>query len=281
MPEAYTIAIHFRTPLSKEHFQKISKNLGLEYGSMMVELHKNLTFLLTDSETNKAVKKKYKIRKIESQLKKKFYMKPVPGGKEICEKQLLNLVDKMEKIEVDHKEIDKFLPSVYEKLEWLSREELIKNFVSLEFNRFLDYYKDLEDLNAPEEKGSQRKSRKDRFEKRTGNRIAERGFTRFYINLGYKDSLTPRDLIGLINRCTRRRNIDIGRIDLMKTFSFFEVDQNYTFDILSGFKGIEYNQREVIVQVSQNDEHQKQEGRQIKKKNIPSEKYKRNGIKKM
>ncbi len=199
------------------------------------------------------LREKYKIKKIEKQLQKTFRLLPVPGGEEICQKQLLNLVDKLEKIEIDHKEIDPFLPAIYEKLEWLSREELIKHFVSLEFNRFLDYYKDTEDLNAPEKERETRKKgkRKKSAGKRSDAQTVEKGFTRFHINLGHKDSLSPRDLIGLINRCTRKRNIDIGRIDLMKTFSLFDADQRYAFDILSGFKGVEYDGREVVVKVAQ------------------------------
>ncbi len=208
------------------------------------------------------LKEKYKIKHIEAKLKKKFTMKIVPSGDEVCEKQVLYLVDKLEKIEVDHKAIDKFLPAVYEKLAWLSREDLMKHFVSLEFNRFLDYYKDIKDLNPPEEP-QERKARKKkdfsdkhtdrRGDRRSENRVAEKGFTRFFINLGFKDSVSPRDLIGLINRCTRKRDIEIGRIDLMKSFSFFEADERFTHTILSGFKGIEYNSREVVVQIAQED----------------------------
>ena len=207
------------------------------------------------------LREKHKIRTIERKLKKQFKVKPVPSGKEICQKQLFSLVDKMQKIELDHKEIDTFLPVVYEKLEWLSREELIKRFVSLEFNRFLDYYKDTEDLSAPKrsersERGERggRDSDRDRRSKKSPKRFAEAGFTRFFINLGYKDALTPRDLIGLINRCTRNKNIDIGRIDLMKTFSFFEVNQKFDVEILSGFEGIEYNHRQVVVEISKGDD---------------------------
>ncbi|PID55887.1 DEAD/DEAH box helicase [candidate division KSB3 bacterium] len=205
------------------------------------------------------LREKHKIKFIEAKLKKQFEIQTVPRGEEICEKQLLNLVDKMEKIEVDHKEIDKFLPVIYEKLEWLNREELIKHFVSLEFNRFLDYYRDLDDLNAPEEERRRKKRgpkggrRGERSDGRSGPRTAEEGFTRFYINLGYKDSLTPRDLIGLINRCSRNRHIDIGRIDLMKTFSFFEVRKKFAADLLSAFRNVEYNRREVRVQVADNE----------------------------
>lgn len=217
------------------------------------------------------LREKYKIKKIESKLRKKFILKPIPAGKEICEKQLLSLVDKMQTIEVDHKEIDKFLPIVDEKLEWLSREELIKHFVSLEFNRFLDYYKSTKDLNPPEEREPRKKRKKtESAGKRADSRIAEEGFTRFHINLGYKDSLTPRALIGLINRCTRKKNIDIGRIDLMKTFSFFEVDQKYAFAILSGFKGVEYNRREVFVKVAQEDERPQRNASKKRRKNTRS-----------
>jgi len=213
------------------------------------------------------LKEKHKIKEIESKLQKKFELKSIPSGKEICEKQLLNLVDKMEKVEVEHKKIDQFLPAVYEKLEWLSREELIKHFVSLEFNGFLDYYKDAEDLSAPEARDNRRKSRKKgASDKRADNGVAEKGFTRFFINLGYKDSLTPQDLIGLINRCTRNKNIEIGRIDLMKKFSFFEIEQEYTSVILSSFKGIEYNNRQVIVQISKDDGHLQREVHQKKRR---------------
>ncbi|GAK50533.1 hypothetical protein U14_01764 [Candidatus Moduliflexus flocculans] len=237
------------------------------------------------------LKEKYRIKQLENQLRKTFTQKPIPSGDDVCEKQLMSLVDRLETIEVDHKEIDRFLPAVSEKLEWLSREDLIKHFVSLEFNRFLDYYRDAEDLKmSKEELGAEKREsrkkrsrqddgerrergeRRDRGERRERgergerrergkqrdrdhdqegtNRRAEEGFSRFHINLGFKDSLTPRDLMGLLNRCTRKKHIEIGRIDLMKTFSFFEVDQNYTNTILSALEGVEFNGKEVSVQLA-------------------------------
>jgi len=224
------------------------------------------------------LKEKYRIRHIEAKLQKKFTLKPIPGGKEICEKQLLKLVDKLQTIEVNHQEIDQFLPAVYAKLEWLSREDLIKHFVSLEFNRFLDYYKNAKDLNAPEEKDSRKKRNKSestdrRADKpRAEKRVAEKGFTRFFINLGTKDRLTPRELIGLINRYTRKREIEIGRIDLLETFSFFEVEQKQTFAILSAFKEIEYHGREVLVEIAQDDDRPKQTPAKNKKPQATSDK---------
>lgn len=217
------------------------------------------------------LREKHKIRMIESRLKRKFEQKRVPTGTEICEKQLFNLVDKMEKIEINHKEIDKFLPAVSEKLAWLSRDELIKHFVSLEFNRLLDYYKDAKDLNPPEEDRG-RRSRSDRGDNKRGDnkrsegrKPTEAGFTRFHINLGYKDSLTPRDLIGLINRCTHKRHMEIGKIELMNSSSFFEVDQKYALDVAAGFVGVEYNRRNVIVEMEEGARGEKRETKDEKR----------------
>lgn len=196
----------------------------------------------------------YRIKQLQAKLRKTFEHKRVPGGQEICERQLLHMIDRMEKIEINHKEIDKFLPVATEKLAWLSRDELIKHFVSLEFNQLLDYYKDTRDLNQPEDKTMQRKRfQKEGPEFRSDQHTVERGFARFHINLGYKDSFSPRDLIGLINRCTRQR-IEVGRINVLKTFSIFEVAQNAGATILSGFKGIEFNRRPVEVRPFQEKE---------------------------
>jgi ATP-dependent RNA helicase DeaD len=191
------------------------------------------------------LKEKHKLKLIEKQLNKKFDNRPVPLGKDICEKQLLHLVDKMEKVEVDNEKIDAFLPAIMHKLEWLDHEELIKKFVSIEFNRFLDYYKNTPDLNVPESSG--KRSKQDRTD---GKRAAER-FTRFFINLGKMDNLGPVDVIGMVNDYSNNRNIEIGEIDIKKNFSFFEADKSYTEEILEGFKGKTFKKRKVNVEVTE------------------------------
>ncbi|MCP4180402.1 MAG: DEAD/DEAH box helicase [bacterium] len=194
----------------------------------------------------------FKVKKIESVLKKKFKSELVPKGKEICQKQLFSLVDKMQKIEINHSEIDEFLPKVYEKLEWLNREDLIKHFVSIEFNRFLDYYKDAHDLTTPDEASNQRRRERRERNKDGGSGRGNRneGFVRFHINLGHKDGIEPGALIGLINRSTRDKGLDIGKIDIMKTFSFFDIKSRDPEKIILSFEGIEYNNRKVTVEVS-------------------------------
>jgi len=181
-------------------------------------------------------KEKGKLRPIERKINKKFELKQVPNGKEICEKQLYSLIDKVHDIDINEKEIKDYLPSVYEKLEGLDREELIKRFVSIEFNQFLSYYENSHDLNGD--------SSKER------GRSSDDSFTRFYINLGKMDNLNPAKLIGLINENLKKRDVEIGQIEILKSFSFFEIDKNYRDDVLEKLKGAEFGGRNVIVEVT-------------------------------
>lgn len=166
-----------------------------------------------------------KIRDIERKSKIEFTREKAPGGKEICTKQLYALIDKMEKVEVDEEQIEPFLPEIYRKLEWLDREKLIKHFVSIEFNRFLSYYKGARDINV-----SEKAVRKEDFSRERGkdyNRSGRRRtpFARLHINLGSRDRLSPSRLIGLINEALDSGDAEIGKIEILKKFTFFEIDK--------------------------------------------------------
>jgi ATP-dependent RNA helicase DeaD len=199
------------------------------------------------------LKENIRLQLIEDQLGKEFKHLPVPGGKEICEKQLFHLIDRMEKVEVDNVQIISYLPSIYKKLEWLDREELIKKFVSLEFNRFLDYYKNSPDLNKVQGKGSEKSSKGE--------------FTRFFINLGKTDNLQPEKLIRLINEYTGANNIEIGDIEILKNFSFFETDKNYVDSILDKLKGKKYKSRVISVEIASKKRTGKKSGGREKREN--------------
>jgi len=181
-----------------------------------------------------------KIRAIEHMLDKRFDQKKVPTGVEICEKQLFNLVDRVENVEVDETQIEQFLPVIYKKLDWLSREDLIKHFVSVEFNRILSYYKNTPDLNVahPEE---------DRDRKRG----APKGqFMTLQINAGFQDGLNPPRLIGLINEQTRNRNIAVGRIEIGQKSSFFEIEKKSWEEVLKAFQNAKFEGVKVRVEIS-------------------------------
>ena len=186
------------------------------------------------------LKEKFKLHQIEKKLNKKFAYLPVPLGKDICAKQLLHLIDKIEKVEVDDTNIEAYLPEIYRKLEWLDREELIKKFVSVEFNRFLDYYKNTPDLNIPLEERKSDRSRKSGI-----------GFTRFFINLGRTDELKPVMLMDMISEYTGKRSIEIGDIEILKNFSFFEADSDFAEVIIKAFQNKRLKKREIAVEVAE------------------------------
>ena len=168
-------------------------------------------------------KEKGKLRQIERIIKKKFIEGKVPSGKEIVQNQLMNLIDKVQNTEVNESEMEEFLPSIYEKLESLDREELIKKFVSLEFNTMLKYYENSKDLN---DLSSRENSRA---------RTVNENMTRFFINIGRKDNLNPGKLIGLINEQNIGDKVEIGSIDILDTFSFFELDKDFEDKTLEAF----------------------------------------------
>ena len=199
------------------------------------------------------LKEKYKIRHIEKVLDKRFKKERVPTGREICEKQLFNHIDRMENVDVYNEEIDTFLPTIYKKLEWLDREELIKRFVSIEFNSFLEYYKNTVDINVDV-------AEKDDKKRRSGE------MCRFFINLGRKNDLTPPLLIGLVNDISRSLSIRIGKIDIMHSFSFFEAEAHYKDTILKAFSTKKYKSQNIVVDEAETSQHSPKKTREQEKK---------------
>jgi ATP-dependent RNA helicase DeaD len=198
------------------------------------------------------MRERSKIPMLERMLKRKFEYKPVPGGKEICGKQLFNLINKMEKVEINEEQIGEFLPQVFAKLEGMSREELISRFVSTEFNRFLDYYKDAKDINVKETGRGERSERGERGDRRDGDRGersrgGRRSFGLFRINMGNRDGVNIRGLIGMINEYTQNREISIGKANIMKNDSFFEADSSYADEIINAFRDCNIDGRRIVV----------------------------------
>lgn len=183
------------------------------------------------------LKERHLIRQIEKLIGKSFVQMKVPAGKEICEKQLFNLISKMENVELEHAQIDPYLPAIYRKLEWLDKEEVIKRFVALEFNRFLDYYRDAADINVHEEK---RDKKQDGQEKPSRDRREVTSFTTLTINAGKADGLYPNNLIELINQNSPGKRIRIGEIRLGKNEGEFEVDSEFAKYLVRSLEDVEF-----------------------------------------
>ena len=183
-----------------------------------------------------------RIKEIERKGGISFKCESVPNGIDICQKRLYSLIDKIQNIEVDEKQIGPFLPEIYEKLEYLDRENLIKHFVSAEFNRYLSYYKNSRDINASRQ--NHKKKRKDISQKRQ-----ESSFCGYLINIGFKDQVNPARLIGLINECIGSKKAIIGNINVMKDQSIIEVDDKWSLKLQKGIKGKKFEGKKITIEV--------------------------------
>jgi ATP-dependent RNA helicase DeaD len=253
---------------------------GLDVNNLSHVIHYNLpddpeVYIHRSGRTGRAGKKgislsiihlreRNKLYFIEKKINKKFEQKPVPKGEDVCEKQLFHLVDNMKKTEVDEARIEQYLPKVYKKLEDLSREDIIKRFVSVEFNHFLDYYKDARDLNvdASHSAGRDRDRDRDRgrpergpgkFDREDGPSRRSQGsgnFAKVAFSIGKQDQISPKVLIGLINKHLPNRSVRIGAIDLGRDKSVVEVDRKYLSEVVEAFrkarfKGMKLDVREI------------------------------------
>ncbi len=197
------------------------------------------------------LREKGKVRIIEKVIGKKFEAGTLPEPQEICTKQLYKVMDELERIEVNDTEIAPFLPEIFRKLEWLTKEDLIKRIVSREFGHFLRYYADAPVIEQPaDRKGSDddtRKSRRERRKGAEGGHQAEEGYTRLFINLGKRDNFYAREIINLVNRYVKGGKVEIGRIDLTNNCSFFEVPNEDADLVLSKMKRVKVGDRKVVV----------------------------------
>jgi ATP-dependent RNA helicase DeaD len=184
-----------------------------------------------------------RIGQVEKMLKRKFTKMPIPTGDEVCQQKIVGLVKKVREVEVNEEEIDSFLPEVYHELKDLSKEDIIKRFASIEFNRFLEYYRDARDLN---------KSEKRQYVDDGGGRSDGGHSTgdRIFINIGKMDGLETGTLLAMICDYGDIRKDKIGKIDLKGAYSFFEVEKSFTDQIMKGFEGVEVRGRKVRLEMT-------------------------------
>ncbi|WP_121808716.1 DEAD/DEAH box helicase [Mucilaginibacter kameinonensis] len=196
-----------------------------------------------------------KIRQIERVIGKKFVKAEIPTGFDVCEKQLFSIVHKVHNVTVNEEQIEQYLPRIYDEFKDFTKEDFIKRFASIEFNRFLDYYKNAPDLNANIEEG------RNRFEDRGERGNGVRGnFTRLFINLGSVDEFNRGDLLGYICNTTKISGRTVGKIDVKGVYSFFEVQNEDVDKVMSSFKEAEYKGRPVRIEISGEGTSERREG---------------------
>ena len=192
-----------------------------------------------------------KIRQVEREIQKAFVQGTLPEPRDICTKQLYHVIDDIERVEVDEEEIAPFMAEVQKRWAWLDKDDLIRRILSREFGRFLQYYANAPEIESPSS-ASPKKTEGKRGEHRKGDHTAEEGYVRLFLNVGKLDGMYAREIIGLINKNVKGEKVEIGRIDLMRSFSFVEVLEADLDRVLTGLKhGVTVKGRSVVVDVSQ------------------------------
>lgn len=191
------------------------------------------------------LKEKHKIKALEKVLRKDISKAKIPTGDEVCKKQLFNMINRVENVETDYEEIDRFLPEISKKLSWMDREELIKHFVSLEFTSLLSYYKGAPDLNVDEasEKEKMRRESKPKRERHFDRNM----FAALRINVGYRERVVPQRLIGMINEYTPKRRIEVGKINIEDDYSVIEVSLDGAQEVRDALDGRMIRGKEIKV----------------------------------
>lgn len=208
----------------------------------------------------------FKIRAIEKQIRTDFKAGVIPSSEEICAIQLTSLISKIKETEVMEKDIEKFIPQIMNDFADLTKEEVIKKFISVEFNRFIEYYERAGDLNAASEKRGERGERSerergersergdrfgaDRGERRERPARNEEGKTRFFVSLGKRDGLNPGGLLRVICDEAGLTSSNIGKIDVLPSFSFFEADDAHAQNIISKVNGANYEGNTISIEIT-------------------------------
>ena len=219
-------------------------------------------------------REKGKVRLIEKTIGKKFEQGSLPSAQDICTKQLYKVIDELEHVQVNDEQIAPFLPEIFRKLDWLEKEDLIKRMVSREFGRFLTYYANAPQIEQPERTKHEDKPRKERT--RRGKNKPEEGYARLFLNLGKHDNFYAREIMNLVNRYVKGQ-IEIGRIDLMPTCSYFEVPEENAPIVIQAMKKAKIGTRQVVVEYAtptgktrKGDERKKKKAGKGKEHNSPN-----------
>ena len=246
-----THVLHFKIPDQLENYIHRSGRTG-RAGKKGTSIA-----LITNRES-------HKIRMLEKKIGQSFERRLIPTSDQVCERKLFDLIQKIANYEPDSS-IETYMPKVYEELSALTKEDILQKFVSMEFNKVLKYYKNAPDLNA----GGREKKKREKIERNSDNVREHRqhnNFARFYINVGTKHKLTASRMIGLINDSLGIRGIEIGKIEILRGFSFFEIESEYEDKLMQGFrKGMQVAGVHIVVEKT-NDNPQRMPAKRGPKK---------------
>ena len=194
----------------------------------------------------------FKIRSLEKMVNSQFHKMDIPSGKDVCRKQFFHFMDKLMNTDISNGDYETYLPDLLEKFQDVTKEEILQRVAALEFDHFLKYYANAEDLNA---KDAGRKPRVDdrnsdgpnegsRKERTTFNR-RDNGYTRLFVNLGTKDGFYKASFLQFILDESNLSKEVLGKIDIRDMNTWVEIDHASAGKMISSLDGKKYNNRTV------------------------------------
>lgn len=181
-----------------------------------------------------------KVRQIEKTSGITFEKKEVPSGEDICKNQLFAMIDQIEKVEPKIDKIAPFIDEINKRFSNLTKEEIIQKIVFMRFNEMLSYYKNANDIQSESDDS-----------RGGGGRGDRENFQRFFINVGKDDRLNPARLLGVINDALGSKKAQVGQIEVLKSFSFFEIEKDVADDILRNMNGDSFEGKKLSVEISE------------------------------
>jgi len=213
-------------------------------------------------------RQKQRLLQIQRIIQREIQPRKVPKGEDIFERQLLDFAEKLVSTEAQEEQIQHYFEQFSQAFDGLDRDEILKKIVALQFEKLLEYYRDLPDMKPVHEKtGNKSKDhKKNRRVEQRKSRHGDEGFGRLRINLGKNQGIRPPDLIGLVNQCSRRRDIEIGHIGIKSSWSSIQVEQNYSELVAQAMDGFDFRGQKLRVELDTPQSHGDRSGRPTHKK---------------
>ncbi|HRF27090.1 MAG TPA: DEAD/DEAH box helicase [Ferruginibacter sp.] len=200
------------------------------------------------------VRETYKIKQLEKMTNARFNRLDIPSGKDVCRKQFFHFMDKLIAADISHGEYETYIPALMEKFEDMPKEDILKRVAALEFNHFLKYYENAEDLNTRiHERGSRVGAMESRDSNKGSRGFARRdnGYTRLFINVGTKDGFYKASFLQFILDESNLKKDALGKIDLREMNSWVEIDKMEAGRMIKALDGKKYNNR--IIRMNEAD----------------------------
>lgn len=194
----------------------------------------------------------YKLKSIERLIQSQFHKLDIPNGKDVCRKQFHNFMDKLLQVDISHGDYQTYLPMLQEKFAEVTKEEILTRMAATEFDRFLKYYENSEDLNLREQKrerkefgGDGRDQARSRSRDNKPVRNGDSNYTRLFVNLGTKDGFYKASFLQFILDMSDLRKDVLGRIDMKEMNSWIEIENKSAKQMIKSIDGKNYRGRKI------------------------------------